>query len=262
MDDANPALVSMRYLALALLCLSVPVSAQSAERTLWLWHGAHDLRGYVPVAGERVSVAYLSRTLIVETRGVRVIPRRDAIYLDPEMERVAVVHMELGPHVDVERLRRARREILRALTPVFGEEANGVQFDFDAPRSMRGEYTGLLQDIAEAKPEAWTLSMTALGSWCTAQGWLSDAPIDFAVPMLFGPGHQRHETLLALENRPLAEPLCRHALGLREHQPAPAHHSGRFYVFGQGTWDSLRAERALRTLRAYSLSSSTTTPAR
>lgn len=249
-------------LVLVLLCLGGTARAQSAERTLWLWHGAHDLRGFVPAAGEQVSVAYLSRTLIIEESGVRVIPRRDPIYLDAEMPRIAVVHMELGPGVDVNAFRRSRPAIQVALAPVFGEEASGIQFDFDAPRSMRHAYLGVLQDIAEAKPEAWTLSMTALGSWCTTRGWLRDAPVDFVVPMLFGPGHQRHETLAALERGPLAEQRCQRALGLREHQPAPPNHPGRFYVFGQGTWDNARAQRALRVLRGYSSSSSATIPAR
>lgn len=233
--------------------------AQDARHvTFWLWHGSHDLRGLIPDHGEHVSVAYLSRTILVEVDGLHVTPRRDPIYLDPDMMRTAVVHMEIGRGVDASLLQREHDAIMRALRPVFSEAAHGLQFDFDAPGSMRAEYTALLHDIASQKPAHWNLSMTALGSWCTREGWLSAVPVDFAVPMLFGPGHDRHETLAVLERAHLAEPQCRHALGLREHQRPPQRHSGTFFVFGQGPWDNQRAGAALDVL--YSSTTSTTPP--
>lgn len=264
MGAAHEALVPMRLrlkrsqLAFALVLWATPALAQSSsDVTLWLWHGSHDLRGFVPANGEHVSVAYLSRTLIVEADGVRVTPRRDPIYLDPDMVRTAVVHMEIGRDVDASVLRRERAAILRALEPVFSEEAHGIQFDFDAPSSMRAEYEALLQEIAAAKPERWNFSMTALGSWCMQDDWLRATPVDFVVPMLFGPGHDRHETLAALERGPLPQPTCRDALGLREHQRPPRHHAATFFVFGQGSWNNERARAALESI-TYSSSSRVT----
>lgn len=229
-----------------LFTLASPALAQSSNNiTLWLWHGSHDLRGFVPEHGEHVSVAYLARTLIVEVDGVRVTPRRDPIYLDADMMRTAVVHMELGRDVDASVLRRHRQAILQAVRPVYSEAAHGVQFDFDAPRSMWTEYAALLQGIHDAKPRTWSLSMTALGSWCGQESWLHSVPVDFVVPMLFGPGHDRHETLAALERGPLAAAQCRHAIGLREHQRPPRHHPAALFVFGQGPWNNQRARAAL-----------------
>lgn len=246
-------------LAIVLFVAAPALAQESRDVTLWLWHGSHDLRGFAPANGEHVSVAYLSRTLIIEVDGVHVTPRRDPIYLDSDMVRTAVVHMEIGRGVDASILRRERAAILRALTPVFSEEAHGIQFDFDAPRSMRREYETLLHEIAEAKPERWTFSMTALGSWCTESDWLAATPVDFVVPMLFGPGHDRHETLAALERGPLRQPRCRDALGLREHQRPPAHHAVTFFVFGQGSWNNARARAALESV-AYSSTSRVTPP--
>lgn len=263
MGAAHEALVPMRFAMAVALYLSAavaPALAQdSSDVTLWLWHGSHDLRGFVPANGEHVSVAYLARTIIVEAGGVHVTPRRDPIYLDPDMVRTAVVHMEIGRDVDASVLRRERPAILSALRPVFSEEAHGIQFDFDAPHSMRGEYEALLQEIAEAKPGRWAFSMTALGSWCTESDWLGATPVDFVVPMLFGPGHDRHETLAALERGPLRQPRCRDALGLREHQRPPPHHPAVFFVFGQGPWNNERAQAALAAV-GYSSGSRVTPP--
>lgn len=261
MGAAHEVLVPMKRAWLTALFLSVlaPAVAQSAgDITLWLWHGSHDLRGFVPHHGEHISVAYLARTLIVEVDGVQVTPRRDPIFLDADMVRTAVVHMEIGRDVDASVLRRHRDAILEALRPVYSEAAHGIQLDFDAPHSMRGEYAVLLGEIQRTKPNAWRLSMTALGSWCASGSWLRGAPVDFVVPMLFGPGHDRHETLAALERGPLAEQQCRHAVGLREHQRPPSHAPPVLYIFGQGPWDRARATDALESL--YFSGSGTTPP--
>ena len=222
----------------ALLWMSAPLKAQ--DTTLWLWHGAHDLRGLHEEVGERVAVAYLSRTLEIGAGSVLSIPRHDPIRLDPQTARTAVVHIELVPGTRADELAALESEVLAALEPVWAENAAAIQIDFDAPRSFRLTYAHLLHAIAARKPDGHALSMTAIGSWCLADRWLSEVPVDFIVPMLFGPGHEREMALAALTRGPLREPRCNEALGIREGDARPPH-ARRIYIFRQGGWTLERA---------------------
>ena len=229
----------------ALLVLSLLVAPGArppvAETTLWVWHGPHDLRGL----GASARVAYLARTLRIGPEGLRVLPRRGALELDPGTPRLAVVRIEYVPGAPAGAFAREAPTLLEAIAPVFEEDAAGLQIDFDAPLSARGAYEALLGKLRERLPRNWTLEMTALGSWCLQDRWLARAPVDRVVPMLFGPGHARDETWAALGRGPLPEPRCRASQGLWEGE-VPPRVPEQLYVFPRARWTLPRAERALR----------------
>ncbi|MEM7604256.1 MAG: hypothetical protein AAF411_02775 [Myxococcota bacterium] len=191
------------------------------------------------------AVAYLAKEITVSMRGVVERRRRDPILLDDATERTAVVHIELAGDMQARAWPGVRDGLLTRIRDAYEERATGLQIDFDAPASYRQAYVELLQDVRASMPAGWRLSMTALGSWCLADRWLDDAPVDEVVPMLFGAGHAREQTLAAIERYgQLPEARCRESHGLAEGQPAPRL-GPQPYVFGQGPWSLERAMNAL-----------------
>jgi len=114
----------------------------------------------------------------------------------------------------------------------------GIQIDFDATRSERDFYRKVIAGVHGRLPQTLILSITALASWCADDNWLSDLPIDEAVPMLFrmGPDRQRfHDRLAAgLEFDSM---VCRGSYGISTDEPIHSlSPSKRLYVFNPDPW--------------------------
>lgn len=224
--------------------VEAPARTTPAEATLWVWHGATDLRGLDEASEGRVGVAYLARTVLIRRGGHFVRPRRSPLQLDDATPRSAVVRIEV--EADVAATDLDLSALVGEIAPVFEERASGLQIDFDAPASFRPAYAELLTQLRAALPEGWSLEMTALGSWCLQDRWLADVPVDGIVPMLFGPGHERELTFAALREGPLPEPRCRVSHGIREGQRSPRL-PDRLYLFPDGgPWTVDRAMAAVR----------------
>ncbi len=221
-----------------------------APVTLWLWHGAHDLRGLAEAAPQ-VSVAYLAQTHILTGRGITNRWRQDPIHLDDGTTRTAVVHIEVTPSLSASEAAPLLWELVASIAPLFQRDGEGVQLDFDAPLSFRPFYLSLLHALDEVRPADKTLSMTAIGSWCLQDRWLVSAPVAYVVPMLFGPGHARNETLAALRQGPLPEPMCNMHYGVRDGQGRPPREAPLF-VFRQGPWTLGQALHSVMALRSVS----------
>ena len=120
-----------------------------------------------------------------------------------------------------------------------------IQIDFDATQSERAFYREVVFDVRRRLPESVSLSITALASWCTYDDWLSDLPIDEAVPMLFrmaADGKQIARRLDAGDD--FIAPLCRHSYGISTDEPRSGLSvARRLYVFNPDTWteESVRA---------------------
>jgi hypothetical protein len=112
-----------------------------------------------------------------------------------------------------------------------------VQIDFDATVSERNFYRSLLKEVRQQLPTSTSLSITALASWCAGDDWLTDLPIDEAVPMLFRLGvdqrqfHRRLETGQPFESR-----MCRNAAGVSTDEPVNARPVKRLYIFSPKPW--------------------------
>jgi hypothetical protein len=120
-----------------------------------------------------------------------------------------------------------------------------IQIDFDAKQSERAFYRELLQGLKPELPRAINLSITALGSWCLGDRWLSDLPVDDAVPMLFrmGPDSRKLHTLIEAQEE-FPEEKCRTSYGVSTDEPIEGlRNTRRIYAFSPHPWtnESLRS---------------------
>jgi hypothetical protein len=126
-------------------------------RTLWVWERPEDLRSIDP---RTTAIATLDRTLDLG-RTMSVIPRRQSYLYPAGTRRIAVVRIE-APGTIAEGLEPSAAD---AILAVAGDPAiAALQIDFDARRSQREFYTGLLRDLRRRMPPNLPLSITALAS--------------------------------------------------------------------------------------------------
>ena len=125
---------------------------------------------------------------------------------------------------------------------------SAVQIDFDAKSSERAFYRDLIFDLRRKMPEQTALSITALASWCLQDDWISDLPVDEAVPMLFRMGVERRQIQMRLESGgDFSEPLCRRSNGVSTDEKlngVPAQR--RSYIFNPKQWSDLSVSDAVK----------------
>ena len=200
--------------------------------TLWAWERREDLRAIDP---RRFAVAYLDQTITIGPSLTRQ-PRRDALVFPASAARIPVVRIEAGRNARLDD--QVRVDTLRAI--LLSATQSGIaalQIDFDATRSQRAFYRGLLFDVRRQMPAHLPLSITALASWCSHDDWLRDLPIDEAVPMMFRMEPDRRRAPPGLDDFLIREPLCRDSVGVSTTEPWPGNLEGkRIYVFPDHGW--------------------------
>ncbi|HET8781522.1 MAG TPA: DUF3142 domain-containing protein [Pyrinomonadaceae bacterium] len=235
---------------LLLVFVLVPISIfalrPTPKRTLsplpsiivWAWERPEKLDF---IDTDRVGVAFLAKTLRLEGDRVVSKPRLQPLTLAPGTKLIAVVRIESDhPILSKAQLERAASEIID-LAKLSGISA--VQIDFDATVSERSFYRSLLTEV---KPLVPSLSITALASWCEGDHWLSDLPIDEAVPMLFRMGvDERH-----FQSAPRFEPsICADSAGVSTDELIPAPSVDRLYIFSPKPWSRDSLNSALETYK-------------
>lgn len=212
-----------------------PSSSPHTGLTLWAWERPEDLR----TIGPQDSVAYLVETIFLRKQGIIVRPRRQPMALPAGTKVIAVVRVEAAPSAELS----TSQEIPMAATVAAVAQdvrVNGLQIDFDATASQRGFYRALLIDLRQRLGKEQWIGITALTSWCMHDDWISDLPVNEAVPMLFSMGKGRAETLAFLAaGHDFTSELCRHSVGLRLGDPAvliPHHRS--IYLFSDRPWNA------------------------
>jgi hypothetical protein len=121
--------------------------------------------------------------------------------------------------------------------------------DFDAVASERPFYSGLLSRLRRALPARWSLSITALASWCLGDPWIGALPIDDAIPMLFRMGADARAIRARLgSGRDFALPVCRASLGVSLDEPLALPAGRRIYVFSPTGWSPATIAEAARPL--------------
>jgi len=256
----NKAVLSTASLALVLCSVALVLTrARSRQRSdraaverpgklpsviLWAWERPTDLRFIDP---KQVGVAFLARTVFLRENEVVVRPRFQTLNVPDNTTMIAVVRIESEHGARAPSLSEPQRH---ALTDAIAELAaqpslSALQIDFDAIRSERSFYRELIGDVRKRLPDNVGLSITALASWCADDDWLSDLPIDEAVPMLFrmGPdGKPILNRLQAGEQFPAGP--CQSSYGISTDEPVHGLlRSKRLYVFNPSAWteDSVRA---------------------
>ena len=215
------------------------------EAILWAWERPEDLTFIDP---QHTGVAYLAKTIILRGDKIAVRPRLQPLQVAPGTRLVAVVRIETDRTVAPALSSFQRQQTAREITEL--GSAPVVQIDFDATLSERGFYRDLLHAVRRDLPQSVKLSITALASWCAGDDWLSELPIDEAVPMLFRLGVDRHQFQRRLETGQSFESRkCQSAAGVSTDEPVKAPAVERLYLFNPKPWSKTSLAAALETYR-------------
>jgi hypothetical protein len=173
------------------------------------------------------AVAYLARTISWQEGKLQSRPRLQPLEVRPGVRLMAVVRLEgSGRLPDAN---TAAQAILRdAAQPGIA----AFQVDFDARRSERAWYTGVLKQVRKGLPANMPLTMTALASWCAGDSWIGGLPVDDAVPMLFRMGAGEPRGI-----RNFRAGLCQASLGVSTDELPERIPSGkRLFIFHSRAW--------------------------
>ena len=222
---------------------TVTATREMPRVVLWAWERPVDLRFINP---RETGVAFLARTVQLRADEVVVRPRLQPLDLPEGTRVIAVVRVETDARrkpdlskVQTEKLAAAIAEMARL------PNVSNIQIDFDATRSERAFYQAVILEVRRRLSASVALSITALASWCSEDDWISDLPIDEAVPMLFrmGPDSRQIRNRLASGEEFPARP-CRNSYGISTDEPLQdLSLARRLYVFNPDAWtaQSVRA---------------------
>lgn len=243
-QGARPlAIVAMWLLSGALLGAR-PASPEAARPEtavwLWAWERPEDLRFLE--GRQDVGVAYLARTILVDTDMVTVRPRRNPLHVEGKTPLTVVVRIEVprGHAPAHSTLGEMVRQTTMALA---GTRSTRLQIDFDARASEIPYYRELLIRVRASLPKDMWLGITSLAAWCASDpSWLSDPsfplPVDDVVPMVFSMGADasRVRTWLAVRGG-FSVPACRGDFGFSTAEPASIPEGTRVvHVFSPSPW--------------------------
>ena len=227
-------LVLLLSLAIVSSVMAVPAGFSDFPKTiLWAWDRAEDVRFLPASAG----VAFLADTIAISTGKISERLRSEPVQISAGVPRLAVIRIETKPNsLTPEARSRVADSVLRAARL---EGVSGIQIDFDTRRSERAWFRDLLLDVRQKLPRQQTLSITALASWCEGDDWISDLPIDEAVPMLFrlGPERETFRRLAACDHE-FREHLCRSSFGFSTDEAGLSSCGKRVYWFSPVPWTS------------------------
>jgi hypothetical protein len=212
---------------------------------LWAWERPEKLSFIDP---RKVGVAYLAKTVYLRNDRVVSRPRMQSLILPPGMKVIAVVRIETN-RTDRAQLTTAQVENTASEVAGLAQLPNvaAVQIDFDATISEREFYRTLLTLVREELPSSMPLSITALASWCSGDNWLTDLPIDEAVPMLFRLGVESHRIASRLKSGETFPAPCQTAAGISIDEPITLPPVQRVYVFNPKAWSQVSFSRIMET---------------
>ena len=229
-------------LAVATTPKNSKVNPDSPEVFVWAWERPEKLDF---IDAKKIGVAYLAETISLQGDEVNSRPRLQPLALPPDTAITAVVRVESHSAIlsDTQLVSTVSRVSALAHLP----SVSAVQIDFDATRSERDFYRALILKVREQLPAATRLSITALASWCLGDDWLSDLPIDEAVPMLFRMGVDRRQILSQLESAvSFKSRPCQLSAGVSTDEPLSFHlPRRRLYIFNPESWSSESLKTAL-----------------
>ena len=206
---------------------------------LWAWERPENLKTVDP---NRFAVAFLAQTLALKDDDVILSPRHQPLDVSPETKLIAVTRIEsqktTGQYAALSDAQRHKAAgfILRTMQL---RNVSAIQIDFDATSSERDFYRALLYDVRAKLPDNLALSMTALASFCVGDRWLSDLPVDEAVPMIFRMGADDRSIKNFLSSgEDFREPLCKKSYGIAVDEPLDIQFKPgrRVYVFNDRPW--------------------------
>lgn len=207
-------------------------SQSNPDIILWAWERPENLEF---IENKNIGVAFIAQTLLLKEAEVERIPRRQPLKVPPETKLIAVTRIETDKTKKVSLSELQKNEIISFIKKTLElPKVSAIQIDFDATVSEREFYRQLLQDLRPALPSNVSLTMTALASWCAADNWLKDLPVDEAVPMAFemGADDKTIRDFLA-SGEDWSEPLCQKSYGISINEPLNVKFKSnrKFFVF-------------------------------
>lgn len=212
--------------------------------TVWAWQRPEKLAF---IDKHKTAVAVLAETISLSP--LKFEPRNQPLSAPEGATYIAVVRIEAGAQPDLSAATRSR--IVAEIAKFAGNtDTVAIQIDFDATTSQRASYRALLKDLRAKLPKDIPLSMTALVSWCEGDDWISDLPVDEAVPMYFRVGvDEKNVRRSHWDVGKLREPLCRNSVGISLDEPWPRFDYGvRVYAFAPAAWTENDYHRLLERL--------------
>ncbi len=204
---------------------------------LWAWDRPENLSFIDP---RQVGVAFLAKTIYLGRNEISIRPRVQPLQVPRGTMLTAVVRLESkhsGPvKISKERIKQVTDSIAE-LSRLSG--ISGIQLDFDATLSERSFYRALISEIRHKLPPDFFFSITALASWCLYDSWISDLPINDAIPMLFRMGPDRGWVRRYLaEGQNFLPSVCRHSVGISVDEliNGQATSGKTVYVFSPRAW--------------------------
>ncbi len=198
---------------------------------IWAWDRPENLR-FLPA---HTGVAFLVDAVTVRRGKVTDRMRVYPVQVRQDTYRIAVLRLDTdGTQIPNSATSQIVHSVLRAAAL---EHVDGVQIDFDTRRSEREWYRNFLRQVRNKLAPDKRLSITALASWCEGDDWLSDLPIDEAVPMIFrlGPERNTFRRMIAT-GEPFREALCNESLGLSTDELVSPSGARRVYWFSPVPW--------------------------
>ena len=238
----------------AFFLASTDISGKSSRPVLpgvilWAWERPENLDFIDP---REAAVAFLAQSVELSGEQIKSHPRMQPLRVPPATTLIAVVRLSTDrlnrPSLSEQQVAAVISELLR-VSRLPG--VHGLQIDFDATVSERPFYRSLLVGLRPQLPDTISLSITALASWCLADTWIKDLPVDDAIPMLFRLGTDREAVLRALkEGRDFSLPRCRQSVGISVDEPFPTVPPGRrVYVFNPQSWTKERYQSVREELK-------------
>ncbi len=184
-------------------------------------------------------MAFLARTIHLQGNEVATRPRLQPLKLAEGITVIAVARVESDATKKPEFSNQQVSQLVAAISEMASlPNIASIQIDFDATKSERRFYHEVIIEVRRRLPERVGLSITALASWCMDDDWLSDLPIDEAVPMLFRMAADGKQIASRLDDgEDFTSPLCRHSFGISTDETRPnLSSSRRLYVFSPDPW--------------------------
>ena len=236
-------LLSSIAVAITVLRKTTYFRKPAPQLILWAWERPTDLRF---IDAKRVGVAFLAKSILLKSDDVLVRPRLQSLQLAEGTKVIAVTRIETDRDLKASLSAQQRNAVSRAIADLASPNVSEIQIDFDATKSERTFYRDLIKDVRSRLPAQFRLSITALASWCMSDDWISDLPIDEAVPMLFrmaGDGKQIMTRLDAGDD--FNATPCRQSYGISLDEQRPKLFPARkLYVFNPDAW----TEKSLREI--------------
>ncbi len=191
---------------------------------LWAWERPEDLRFIDPA---KIGVAYLAGTVTIGENRVDWRPRMQPLRIPPRARLMAVVRVESGG--------ASGRNVSQVAELIAGAGRNtgvsALQIDYDARYGERPFYRELVKKVRTGMPNSMPLTITALVSWCASDTWISNLPVNAAVPMFFRMGSEK-----LMRQAKLRSPLCADSTGISTDELEPVKLAHRVFLFNPTPW--------------------------